>query len=205
LYQGTPTTGNSLYAGPPCSTDDTSIWYRKGDPADAHELLIALINGISEPISQIFQGQMASTVHCSHCNKTTIKTDNTQDISLHIEADTRAPHLQRNYTTSFNQRRSGAITHTGVMRVKNPAGQRKHSPSHTSLQFNSPPKKTNPGKENPDSRSLRHVLRNGALSGTRTDITPENETDWYYLTPGHQRSGTLRCNNEKRERMDIIQ
>jgi len=63
------------------------ICYRKGDPADAHELLIALINDISEPISQIFQGQMASTVQCSHCNKTTMKTDNTQDISLHIEAD----------------------------------------------------------------------------------------------------------------------
>jgi len=63
------------------------ICYRKGDPADAHELLIALINDISEPISQIFQGQMASTVQCTHCNKTTINTDNTQDISLHIEAD----------------------------------------------------------------------------------------------------------------------
>jgi len=63
------------------------IRYRKGDPADAHELLIALINDISEPISQIFQGQMASTVQCSRCNKTTIKTDNTQDISLHIQTD----------------------------------------------------------------------------------------------------------------------
>jgi len=63
------------------------ICYRKGDPADAHELLIALINDISEPILQIFQGQMASTVQCTHCNKTTTTTDNTQDISLHIEVD----------------------------------------------------------------------------------------------------------------------
>jgi len=63
------------------------IRYRKGDPADAHELLIALINDISDPISQIFQGQMASTVQCSHCNKTTTTTDNTQDIFLHIETD----------------------------------------------------------------------------------------------------------------------
>jgi len=38
------------------------IRYKKGDPADAHELLIALINDISEPIAQLFQGQMASTV-----------------------------------------------------------------------------------------------------------------------------------------------
>jgi len=57
------------------------IRYRKGDPADAHELLIALITDISEPISQIFQGQMSSTVQCSHCNKTTTTADNTQDIS----------------------------------------------------------------------------------------------------------------------------
>jgi len=63
------------------------IRYKKGEPADAHELLIAMINDISEPISQIFQGQMASTVKCSRCNKTTIKTDNTQDVSLHIETD----------------------------------------------------------------------------------------------------------------------
>jgi len=37
------------------------ICYRKGDPADAHELLIALINNISVPISQIFQGQMVNS------------------------------------------------------------------------------------------------------------------------------------------------
>jgi len=37
------------------------IRYKEGDPADAHELLIALINDISEPISQLFQGQMTST------------------------------------------------------------------------------------------------------------------------------------------------
>ena len=109
------------------------ICYRKGDTANAHELLIALINDISEPISQIFQGQMASTVQCTHCNKTTINTDNTRDISLHIEADS-STSLVRNYTISSNQRHSRAITHTGVINVKNPAGQRKHSPTHTSIQ-----------------------------------------------------------------------
>ena len=60
------------------------IRYKKGEPGDAHEVLIALINDISEPISQLFQGQMASTVKCSSCGRTKIKTDNTQDISLHI-------------------------------------------------------------------------------------------------------------------------
>ena len=30
---------------------------------------------------------MASTVQCTHCNKTTTNTDQTQDISLHIDAD----------------------------------------------------------------------------------------------------------------------
>jgi len=63
------------------------IRYKKGEPADAHELLIALINDISEPILQLFQGQMASTVKCSSCDRITIKTENTQDISLHIEED----------------------------------------------------------------------------------------------------------------------
>ena len=30
-----------------------------GDPGDAHELLIALINEVNAPIAQIFQGQMS--------------------------------------------------------------------------------------------------------------------------------------------------
>jgi len=63
------------------------IRYKKGQPADTHVLLIAMINDISDPIAQIYQGQMASTVKCSSCNKTMIKTDNTQDISSHIEED----------------------------------------------------------------------------------------------------------------------
>jgi len=50
---------------------------------------------------------------------------------------------------------------------------------------NSPPEKIDFGKENPDSHSLRRGLRYGALSDTRTDNTPNNETDWHYLTPGH--------------------
>ena len=63
------------------------IWYDKGEPADAHEFLITLINDVSEPISQLFQGQMVSTVKCSRCERSTTKTDNTQDISLHIDED----------------------------------------------------------------------------------------------------------------------
>jgi len=57
-----------------------------GEPADAREFLVALINE-SEPISQLFQGQMSSTVKCSICERSTIKTDNTQDISLQIDED----------------------------------------------------------------------------------------------------------------------
>ena len=71
--------------------------------------------------------------------------------------------------------------------------------------FNSPPEKTDPGKENPEPHSLRYGLRNGALYGTRTRINPKNETDWHYLTPGDKRPWTLCRNNEQRERMDIIQ
>jgi len=47
------------------------IRYKTGDPADAHELLIALINDVSEPISQLFQGQMTTTIKCSGCDSTT--------------------------------------------------------------------------------------------------------------------------------------
>jgi len=73
------------------------ICYRKGNPADAHELLIALINDISEPISQIFQGQIISTIQCTHCNKTTINTENTQDISLHIKSDSSTSLVEKLY------------------------------------------------------------------------------------------------------------
>jgi len=73
------------------------IRYKKGDPDDAHELLIALINDISEPISQLFQGQMTSSVKCSSCDSTTIKTDYTQDISLHIRKDASSSLEERLY------------------------------------------------------------------------------------------------------------
>ena len=62
------------------------IYYTKGEPADAHELLIAMINDISTPILQIL-GQMASTVQCAHCDKVTTTTAHTQDISLHVDVD----------------------------------------------------------------------------------------------------------------------
>jgi len=51
------------------------IRYKKGEPADAHEFLIAFINDVSEPISQLFQGQMSSTIKCSLCERSTISTD----------------------------------------------------------------------------------------------------------------------------------
>jgi len=66
-----------------------------GDPGDAHELLIALINEVNTPLAQIFQGQMSSTVQCSHCKKLTITIDIMQDISLHICTDTSSPLLER--------------------------------------------------------------------------------------------------------------
>jgi len=63
------------------------IHYKKGEPADAHEFLIAVINDSSESISQLFQGQMSSTVKCSLCERLISSTDNTQDISLQIAED----------------------------------------------------------------------------------------------------------------------
>jgi ubiquitin C-terminal hydrolase len=73
------------------------IRYKTGDSADAHELLIALINDVSVPLAQIFQGQMSSTVQCSHCNNLTTTTDNMQDISLHIATDSSSPLPERLY------------------------------------------------------------------------------------------------------------
>jgi len=66
-----------------------------GDPADAHELLIALINDVSEPVSQLFQGQMTSTIKCSSCDSTTSRTDIAQDISVHIEEDVSSSLVER--------------------------------------------------------------------------------------------------------------
>jgi len=71
------------------------IRHKTGDPADAHELLIALINDVSEPISQLFQAQMTSTIKCSGCDSTTYRTDITQDISLHIEEDASSSLVER--------------------------------------------------------------------------------------------------------------
>ena len=69
--------------------------HRPGDPGDAHEVLIALINEVNAPIAQIFQGQMSSTVQCSHCKELTITLDKMQDISLHICTDTSSPLTER--------------------------------------------------------------------------------------------------------------
>ena len=73
------------------------IRYKTGDPADAHELLIALINDVSEPISQLFQGQMTSTIKCSGCDSTTSRTDITQDIFVHIDEDASLSLIERLY------------------------------------------------------------------------------------------------------------
>jgi len=124
----------------------------------------------------------------------------THRISLYILLRTRALHWQRNYITSFNQRRSRAKMHSGARHAKNPAGQRKHSPTS-----NRPLEKTNPGKENPEPHSLRYDFRNGALYGSRTRIIPKNGTDRHYLTPGDRKTRAPCRNNKKRERMDITQ
>jgi len=79
-------TGTAYTPAPLIQQIPNLIRYNKEEPADAHELLIAPINDISEPISRLFQGQMASTVKCSSCDRSTTKTD-AQDISLHIEED----------------------------------------------------------------------------------------------------------------------
>ena len=80
-------TGTAYTPSPLIQQIPNLIRHNKGEPADAHEFLIALINDVSEPISQLFQGQMVSTVKRSSCDRSMTKTDNTHDISLHIEED----------------------------------------------------------------------------------------------------------------------
>ena len=87
------------------------IRHKAGDPADAHELLIALINDVSEPISQLFQGQMTSTIKCSGCDSTTSRTDITQDISLYIEEDASSSLEEILYDFFQPETLEGAITY----------------------------------------------------------------------------------------------
>jgi len=107
------------------------IRHKAGDPADAHKLLIALINDVSEPISQLFQGQMTSTIKCSSCDSTTSRTNITQDISLHIEEDASSSLKER--LNDFFKHVKGHM-HTGATHVKNPAGRQKHFYTHAPLQ-----------------------------------------------------------------------
>ena len=128
MYQGIATAGYILYVPTPfIQRIPHLICYKEGEPADAHELLIAVINDISQPISQIFQGQMASTVQCAHCDNITTTTVHTQNISLHIDVDSNTS-LGEKLLNFFQPENSRAITHTGVTHVLNPAGQRKHFP-----------------------------------------------------------------------------
>ena len=96
------------------------ICYTKGEPADAHELLIAMINDISTPILQIFQ-----TVTVSQLPRPTPRT------SPYMSMKIPTPRWGRDCSNSSNQRHSRAITYTGVTHVFDPAGQRKHSPTLT--------------------------------------------------------------------------
>ena len=62
---------------------------------------------------------------------------------------------------------------------------------------NRPFEKIDPGEENQESHSLRHDLRNGALYGSRTWVSPKNGTDRHDLTPGDRKSWALCRNNKK--------
>jgi len=106
-----------------------SFGTKNGEPADTHKFLIVLINDVSEPISQLFQGQMSSTVNCSICERSTIKTDNTQDYSLQIDEDANLSLVKTAYMTSFNRRHSKGETHTGATHAKESA--RRQNPSFT--------------------------------------------------------------------------
>ena len=106
-----------------------------GDPGDAHELLIALINEVNAPLAQIFQGQMSSTVQCSHCKKLTITTDKMQDISLHISTDACSPLLERLLKLCQPETLEGENAFWCGDCQESHRATEKHSPVHTSLPF----------------------------------------------------------------------
>ena len=133
LREGTTKTGDSIYATLLIQQIPDLIRYKTGDLADAYELLIALINDVSEPVSQLFQGQMTSTIRCSGCDSTTSRTD-THRISPYTSRKMRVRHSKKDYMTSFNQKHLKGLMHTGATHVKNTAWRQKHSSTHAPLQ-----------------------------------------------------------------------
>jgi len=111
------------------------IRYKKGEPADAHDFLIALINDVIEPISQLFQGQMSSTVKYSLCKRFTISTDNTHDISISPFGSMRrrTRHLKTACMTSFNVRYWKGKTHTSATPAKRLVERQEPSSTHEPL------------------------------------------------------------------------
>jgi len=61
------------------------IHFMKGEEADAHEFLIAVINKMSKTTKTLFQSWMTSEVKCSTCGGTITRSDTMQDISLQIK------------------------------------------------------------------------------------------------------------------------
>ena len=163
-----------------------------------------MINDISTPILQIFQGQMASTVQCAHCDKVTTTTAHTQDISLHVDADSNTSLGERLLNFFQPETLEGDNSYWCDTCIRPCRAKKNTLLQSRSHNLNYSAEKTDSREENPDSRALRHGVRYETLSGSRAYINPSNGTDRYHYTPGYKRTGTLRYNNKKRKRMDFI-
>jgi len=147
---------------------------------------------------------MSSMVQCSHCNKMTTTTDNTQDISLHIATDSSSSLSEKLYNFFQPETLDGKNALVRGMPRTLPGDKNTLLQTHFH-HSNRPSEKINPGEENPEPHPLRYDLRNGALYGSRTRASPKNGTNRHDLTPGDRKTWALCRNNKKRERVDTTQ
>jgi len=72
---------------PPIQYIPNLIQYEKGEQADAHEFLIAVMNDANKTTKNQFQSLMTFDIKCSTCDHTSNRSNIMQDISLQIKKD----------------------------------------------------------------------------------------------------------------------
>ena len=177
--------GTAYTPAPPIQQIPNRIRYNTREPADDHEFLIALINDVSEPISQLFQGQMVSTVKCSRCDRSTSKTDNTQDISLHIDEDANLS-LEESLHNFFQTETLEGENAYWCDTCKKTCRATK-TLSYTRNNINNSLKNIDSGEKNTDPHFLRRNPGFGTIYNARTNTTPRHEIGRHHFTPLHEK------------------
>jgi len=149
---------------------------------------------------------MVSTVKCSSFDRSMTKTDNIQDISLHIEEDANLSLEESLYDFFHPGTLEGENAYwcdtcqTTCRAAKNLSYTR--TPTILIIHL----KRLILGKKiRLDPYFLQHYPRFGALRDARTFITPRYETGRHHFTPWHERQWALHSNDETRRQMDPVQ